>query len=349
MAKLTPGNFKTDLVTLIKRIKKEPLSSNYFVFSQEKSVFDNIIKEIGSKFADGNFDYKNNFSKYYSEDTNLEMLINECSNASFFSEKKIVYYKLSKKTGTKGGLKADDKKALINYLNNPNPETILVIAVRDKEYLIDSYSEYFVKNTGVFIINNPDEDELTEWINTNKGEYSIDKDAVKVLLQHINPSYDESFQELEKLKLYCYETKTIDIKAVHLCIGMSREYNENDFINAILDRRPDTAMLIYDNLALREDSDILLIYMIGSLFQGIFKLGDPGFKNINEYEQKRELKIFYDKNNTILNKYKKFRSETNELKIKNSFDYIYKTDKALKTSSTDKRTLFSTLITEVLK
>jgi len=349
MAKLTPGKFNIDLVSLIKRIKKEPLSSNYFVFSQEKSVFDNMIKEIGDKFAEGNFDFKNNFSKYYSEETSMEMLINECSNASFFSEKKIIYYKLSKKAGTKGGLKADDKKALVNYLNNPNPETILLIAVRDKEYQIDSYSDYFVKNTGVFILDSPGENELIEWLDENKGEYKLEKDAVTLLLRHINPSYDESIRELEKLKSFCYESKIIDSNAVNLCIGMSREYNEGDFINAILDRRPDTAMLIYDNLALREDADILLIYMISSLFQGIFKLGDPELNKMNDYELKRELKIFYDKNNTILNKYKKFRSETNELKIKNSFDYIYITDKTLKTSSADKRTLFSRLITEILK
>jgi len=349
MAKLTPGKFNVDLVTLIKRIRKEPLSSNYFIFSQEKSVFDNIIKEIGEKFTEGNFDIKNNFSKYYSEETDMEMLINECSNESFFSEKKIIYYKLSKKSGTKGGLKADDKKALISYLNNPNPETILVIAVRDKEFSIDTYAEYFVKNTGVFILESPGEDELINWLNENRGEFNLEKDAIKVLLQHINPSYDESIQELEKLKSFCYDTKTIDLNAVNLCIGMSREYNESDFINAILDRRPDIAMLIYDNLALRDDYDILLIYMISSLFQGIYKLGDPELNRMNEFELKRELKIFYDKNNTILNKYKKFRSQTNELKIKNAFDYIYRTDKALKTSNADKRSLFTTLIAEILR
>ena len=83
-----------------------------------------------------------------------------------------------------------------------------------------------------------------------------------------------------------------------------------------------------------------------SAFLAIYKLSDPDFqKNVqNPY---KELRI-YKNIEKVMPIYKKYMLRINELKIKSAFDYICRTDKAMKSTETNKRALFTALITELV-
>ena len=112
-------------------LKKESVPNNILLFSSDKVVYEEFIRKAGEKFIGKDYNKKEHFTRYYSDDVPIETLVTECSNLGFFTEKKIICYKLVKRAGTRGGLKKDDLSSLVNYAKNPNPDTILILLVTD--------------------------------------------------------------------------------------------------------------------------------------------------------------------------------------------------------------------------
>ena len=327
-------------------LKKESVPNNILLFSSDKVVYEEFIRKAGEKFIGKDYNKKEHFTRYYSDDVPIETLVTECSNLGFFTEKKIICYKLVKRAGTRGGLKKDDLSSLVNYAKNPNPDTILILLVTDVEYLLSSYSGYAIPDIRTFAVKEPSETDLAAFVKKHIDGYSMTDQAISVFLSFLAPSYDSVFAELEKLKVYTVKSKTIDLESINLCIGISRDFDEIDFVEAILSRNAQKALKIYDNITLRDDVEILLLYHIMSAFLAIYKLSDPDFqKNVqNPY---KELRI-YKNIEKVMPIYKKYMLRINELKIKSAFDYICRTDKAMKSTETNKRALFTALITELV-
>jgi hypothetical protein len=99
-------------------------------------------------------------------------------------------------------------------------------------------------------------------------------------------------------------------------------------------------------MSLKEDVEIYFLVLLNSALIGITKLFDPKINELNNFTLSRELRIWkYDEKR--INIYKNYIRSTNELNIIKAFDYIYKADKAFKTSSQDKRAVFTTLIRNI--
>ncbi|MCX6164643.1 MAG: hypothetical protein NTU73_07245 [Ignavibacteriae bacterium] len=106
-------------------------------------------------------------------------------------------------------------------------------------------------------------------------------------------------------------------------------------------------MKIYDMLSLKEEIEIRLVSYLVSAFIAIYKMFDPKIKEYQGYNLNRELKLWGKNADKMKGIYEDYKSATNELKIMKAFDYIYRADKAFKTSSPDKRAIFTTLVSNL--
>ena len=349
MAKDNKGNkYKISYKDLRTKLSKEKIGNNIFIFTPEKILLNEIISLIGEKFIGKTFNEKEHVRKFYSDDKNVEEFITTCSNLGFFSEKKIVLYKIFKRPGVRGFSK-DEKPAILNYLGENNPDTFLIFLVQDREYNFSNFEDLEPKGVKFFAISEATEAETLEWVKEKFDDYKIDDETIIYLMKFLNFSFDEIFTEIEKLKSYCFNSKIITKESVNLCIGLSKDFSENDFIEAVLSRNANKALQIYDKLTLKEDIDIRLLAFLTSAFIAIAKLFDPEVNILVGYNLKRELRIWGDRGDNLVEIYKKYKSATNELKIMKAFDYIYKADKAFKTSAVDKKSVFSVLINNLTK
>ena len=345
MAKNTDNKYNINFDTLKKKLSGKNIPSNLLLFIPEKILFEEILGIAGKSFIGKEYAGKTHLKLFYSDDKNIEDVINECSNLGFFSEKKIVVYKILKRTGVKG-LSKDDKSAILNYLVRFNPDTLLILFVQDKEFTFSNFEEFENKNIEIFITGLTAENEIFNWVKQNFEGYEITDDTIYHFLQFLNPSLDEIITEVEKLKTYCSADHKISFDSVNLCVGASKDFNENDFIEAVFTRDVNKALKIYDNMSLKEDVEIYFLVLLNSALIGITKLYDPKINELNNFMLSRELRIWrYDEKRVKI--YKNFIRSTNELNIIKAFDYIYKADKAFKTSSQDKRAVFTTLIRNI--
>jgi DNA polymerase-3 subunit delta len=347
MAKYNQGKeYKIKYSDLLAKAKSGKLPQNIFLFLNEKSLLEEFLSEAGKKFIGNSFDSKQHIRKFFSGDKRIEDVMNECSNLGFFSEKKVVVYRVEKRTGVKG-LSKDDKQALINYFRNSNPDTMLVLHVQDSEYTLSNFDDFTAGNITFYIKEETTSAEIEKWIKEKLDGYEVSEDAVTLLLKYVNPSFDEVITELDKLKTYCAVSKKINVEDVNLCVGLTRDFNENDFIMAVMSRNMNSALKIYDLLSLKDEIEIRLISYLISAFISVYKMFDSKIVGFDQWAKKRELKIWGKNADKMLDIYENYKNSTNELKIMKAFDYIYRADKAFKTSSPDKRAIFTALISNL--
>lgn len=341
--------------SLLDKLQKDSIDNNILLSLREKVLLDDVVKIICKNFVGKSFDVKNNLISFNAEDKVIENILNECSNIGLFSEKKVVVIRNIKK------LLKNEKLALLDYLNRFNPDTCLIMVASDEEFSVDKIFLFDSKeddnhkgnkkiiesNVKIFEIDEFSDTEMILWIKEKFEDYVISEETIKHLLQFTNYSFDEILSEIEKLKTYCYFTKEVTIDAVNLCNGISKDFNETDFIRAVLKRDKNFALKIYDQITLKKDIEVYLIFLLNSAFIIINKLFDPGISKLQGWQLKKELKLWFEDQEKLLPYYKEFKNSIDSDKMKLAFEYIYKTDKILKLSGGDRKTTMTSLINNI--
>ncbi|MCI0473856.1 MAG: hypothetical protein L0Y76_09775, partial [Ignavibacteria bacterium] len=150
-------------------------------------------------------------------------------------------------------------------------------------------------------------------------------------------------------KTYCTGRKEITIDDINLCVGMTKDFNENNLFEAILNRNFEKAIGIYNNMSSKtaassSEVELRFIGYMNNLFIAMHKLRDAGmYGRSHDFRLFSELKLWKD-GYRMIKIYKDYLSGLNELKIKKAFDYIYLSDRALKHTQQDKQLVISNLI-----
>ncbi|MDQ3021822.1 MAG: hypothetical protein M3R36_14810 [Bacteroidota bacterium] len=343
---------------LIDVLKKESVANNILISITEKDLSDDLIRIISERFVGNYFEAKDHIIGFNAEDKPIENLLNECSNTGLFTERKVVVLRNVRK------LLKDAKTALLDYIKNPNPGICLIMISTDEKFEVDKIflsdnkekdepgtanknKKIIESNVKIYEVSKLSDIELVNWIGEKFAGYKISNDTIKQFLQFTNYSLDEILSEIEKLKTYCYFSKEVTTDIINLCNGIAKGFDETDFIKAILEHQGDKALKIYSQISLRKDVEVFLIFLLSSAFIIINKLFDPSAAKLEGFALKRELKLWFPEQDKLLPHYRNFRNSIKQEKIKTAFEYIYTTDKILKTSGADKRTTMTLLINNI--
>jgi DNA polymerase III delta subunit len=355
MAKSDSG-YLISFKRLADTLRKEPVANNILISLREKVLSDDLIKIIGDNFVGKSFNPKEHLIIFNAEDKPIENLLNECSNTGLFSERKVVVLKNVKK------LLKDAKTALLDYLRRPNPDTCLVMFSTeekfepDKIFLPDTKDDsgnakenrkVIAGSVKIYEISEFSDSDIMDWMEEKFEGYKISKQTIKHFLQFTNYSLDEILSEIDKLRTYSYPSLEITMDAVNLCNGIAKDFNETDFIQAVLEHEAEKALKIYSHISLKKDAEVFLIFLLVSAFSAINKLFDPAVSRLEGFPLKRELKLWFPDQEKLLPYYRNFRNSVEHSKVKKAFEFIYSTDKILKTSGADRRTTFSSLINNI--
>lgn len=340
MAKKIEYGYKNSYSELIEKIKSEKIKGSILLFVYYRIILEEIIQTLGIKFIGKDYNAKDYLKKFYSDETDINKILSESGNLGFFSEKKINLVRYFKKAGGRG-INKDFKESLLKYIKSPNPDTLLIIAVTDNSINPAIFSEFDIPEMKIYMLKEPTEQELLNWMKEKLKNYKIEPNALEHLLGYIEMSYDAANEEINKLISYNAESELITLDSINKCIGFTKDYSELDFIKAILSRNMEKAIRIYKNLYLKSDIELRLLGYLNNMFINLSKLIDPSFdRNIN---LTYELKLFKDSEEQK-QLYFNYVRNINELKIKKGFDYICRTDLMVKYSKYDRYTVFTTLI-----
>lgn len=201
---------------------------------------------------------------YEYDSNNIADVIEECSYNDLFGSKKLVILDNSNFLSSKGTL---DSEIFNNYINNMNPNTILVLKVREEK--LDERKKLVkdLKNIANFKeFKNVDIKDMDSFIKEyfSKEGYSIDIDAIREIKNRINSFTQVLTSELDKLIIYKIEDKIVNLNDVKKVITKYDDGIIFKFISSILKKDKVKIFELYNNIINSGEDPSVIISLLES-------------------------------------------------------------------------------------
>ena len=254
----------------------------YVIYGTNEYLIEQKIKELTS----------GNIINYDLEFDSLKDILFDASMISLLDEKKyIVVNNPYFLTQAKEGDPIIDTTILEDYLNNINPNTILIFKYCKEKIMETKKITKLLKNKGIFFeynkINN-----LSVAKENLKG-YKIKNEDLNLLLDREGDNTSILINEIEKLKLYKYDTKEITKEDV-LEINKYEEVDFFKFIDHIINKEKSLALNEYFNLLNQKEEPIKILIVIASKIRLMYQvkvLSEKGY-TVNDIANQLEVKSY---------------------------------------------------------
>ena len=194
---------------------------NYYIDLVSDYFENNIIDE---SFRD--FDQ----AVFYGRDTDMTSVISAAKQYPMMSPVRLVLVKEAQ------DIDARTWEPLVGYLDNPQPQTILVFCYRHKSLDKRSKAYQAIAAKGeVYEHKKLYDNEVPKWIGeyVQQQGYAITERAAQLLAQYLGTDLGKIANEIGKVFIVTPKGATIDVAQIEENIGISKDYNVFELQNAI--------------------------------------------------------------------------------------------------------------------
>ena len=239
MAKQTDQDILVQFNTIMGEIKGKRFAPVYILMGEEPYYSDLIIEAILQNVLEPQ-ERDFNQTVVYAQDTTTADILQACRRYPMFAPRQLVMVKEAQHLA-----KLD---VLEGYVENPVPETVLVLAFTGKS--VDKRTAFYKKAKGKCMIFESvaiNEWNVARWITTYMQEqgYSITPDAASLMAEHTGNALRKIVLEADKLfKGMPLTKKEITVKDIETNIGISREFSAFELSKALVFKDYDKAYKI---------------------------------------------------------------------------------------------------------
>lgn len=251
---------------IIKDIRQKQFKPIYFLMGDEPYYIDKICDEL-EKHVLTEEEKSFNQSILYGHDVKLKDVVGEAKRYPMMAERVLVVVKEAQHLGNKW----DDLEA---YAAAPLDTTVLVFAVKGKKLDKRTRTYKNISNQGVIFESKKEyENKIPDWIgrNLNARGYKTTPKAVQLLAESLGNDLNRIDNELAKLEVIVPKNTVIDDTVVEENIGISKDYNNFELINALRDKNLKKAIKIQKYFA-ADPRHHPLVLTLGLLFNYFAKL-----------------------------------------------------------------------------
>jgi len=276
----------------------------YLLYGLEKYLID---KEINKIIENNNIDSININSYDLNNDT-LNNIIDDSQTVSLFSEKKaIIVYNSYIFTAKKNNIE-QNTEVLEEYLNNINPDTILIFVlyeekIDERKKIVKSFKNKIdIKNfSSLNNINNVVKDMF-------KG-YQISSGTISLLIDRVGKNLGILSQEVDKI--IAYKNNDLNITDNDIIILTNKNFEIDIFvlIEAIISKDKEKALNIYYEMLKYNEEPIKIIVMLANQFRIIYQSKEMYKKGYTENDIASTLNIHPYRIKLALNKAKEYNSK----------------------------------------
>lgn len=224
-----------------------------------------------------------------SENT-LEDVFVESGYVSMFQEDKYIIVKNANFFGT-DKLNDSDTEALLNYLEHPNEQSILIFICNTKldlrkkitKLIKDKYNLVAIPNLKYYEIENRVMDVF------KKNNFKIDNDTVKYIVQNGLNNYDLIMGEVEKIMLFYIDPGYISYDDVTHLVSKSINTNNFLFVDALVDGDLEKSLELLNDLKIMKVEPTILLSLIARDFRIMLQIKTLLEQEKREYEIMNEL------------------------------------------------------------
>lgn len=297
----------------------------YILYGLEKIL---INREIDKIINQSNLN-SDSITKYDLEDTDLNLILDDAETYSFFDDKKmIIVYNAYIFTGKKGPEQNTDR--LERYLNDPNPNTVLVFnIIADK---LDERKKIVKLTKKIGIIKQLIVKDISLFVKTLFEPYEINSQNIELLIKRVGNNSDILNNEISKIKIYKNNDKKITTNDI---IALTTQIIDTDifkFIDNIILNNKSLAFETYNELIKIGEEPIKIIVMLANQFRLMYQVKGLTRKGYSEKDIAKILDIHPYRVKLALGKSKNF-SDNKLLSVLNQLADL---DKQIKKGEIDK-------------
>lgn len=239
------------------------MNNLFLMISNDKVTLDSKLQEILKQNKDAEVVH------YDLLEVPVEHLIEDLDTYNFLAGKKIVVghnasFLSSEKV--RGSIEHNLEK-LEKYIENPNPENILILVCDsiDKRKKISSL--IFKKATIIETIT-----DIHTLMKQKLEDYQMNDRTEKKLLEFCRDDFERVFHELEKLKLYKLEEKVITEEDIDTIVMKSMDDNIFHLVDSILTGNKKYAFTLYHDFLLHGEQVVNIIRILSNKIRLIYQV-----------------------------------------------------------------------------
>jgi DNA polymerase-3 subunit delta len=323
----------------------------YFLMGEEPYFIDQITECIEDKVLD-EASKAFGLTVVYGRDVSMEQVVSLAKGFPMMGDRQIVIVKeaqdMKEWKSRKKEDDDDDLKAIIHYVQNPTPSTLLVFTYKNKT--LDKRKKLYKlldKNGVVFESEKIKEYKLADWIEkyvATRG-YKINHTAAQLLAEYLGTDLSKVVNAINKLAIILPEKSEITPKTIEDNIGISKDYNVWELQRALGQKdvlKANRIIQYFESNPKANPIQMVLPSLYGHYSKLAMYLSLPDKKNAAS-----ELGM----NPYALNDYKDASTRYNAQKVERIIGYIRETDKKSKgvnNVSVDHGDLMKELIFKIL-
>jgi len=226
------------------------------------------------------------------EENTLDEVIEEANYMPFLDDKKYLVVNNSY-LFTSDSSKEEDFSALLNYIDHPNPSTILIFTtlkpLDERKKIVK-----LLKEKGQVIIKKPiTEKELVNLIQNliKKQNKQISLKAINQIIELCQANYDLVLQEIKKLLIYYDDKEVINDDEIALIVSNETLISNFKFCDAVIAKDMNKAFKLFDKLKENKEEPVMLIGLLVSQYRLILTVKYYLSKNYNKASITSQLKI----------------------------------------------------------
>ena len=306
----------------------------YLLNTQENFL---INKEKDKIIQENNID-EINVNEYDLEETSIKDIIDDCSTYSLFNEKKVVVVNNSYLFASKKS-KEEDLKILEDYLNNYNPDTILIFTINDK---LDERKKVTKLIRKVGKVLELDIKDIKSIVKEMFEPYKIENNLITLFIDRVGNDLTLINNKINKIKIY--KDKDLEITKEDIISLTTENIEANIFllIDSIINKNKKEALLIYNKLIDLNEEPIAIIIALANKIRSIYQTKELYKKGYKESDIASILGVkpgylYYLKDS--LNKYESY-------KLSNLLEQLADLDYGIKKGTISKKQALELFIIE---
>ena len=227
------------------------MNNLYLIETDNYEILEMKVKELLKK----NKLSMDNLITYDMDEINISDAIIDLDTYSLFNEKKVVLCKNCQFLSSVKNEIEHDITLLEKYLNNPNPDNILILSVNKTDGKKNIVK--LVKEKCQIIENDID---IVKYVKEYTKGYGISDEVIRYLIINTTEDISHITNELDKLMALKSEEKEIIKKDIDLVVIKRIDSNIFDLIDAIISKNKEKSLRIYNEMT-NYGEDIFKIFV----------------------------------------------------------------------------------------
>src|SRR5574344_383544 len=227
-----------------------------------------------------------NISKYELDSTNYKDIVEDASTISLFSDKKVIIVNNSYIFTSIA--KAGDTTIFEDYIENYNPDTILIFKLNETK--IDERKKVvkLLKKNGTIKDFNNTKD-INKIIIDMLDNYKMSNETMNVFIDRVGNDIYNIQNEIDKIKLYKGNNYNITKEDVINLTSENIDANLSSLMDAITDNNKEKAITIYKELLRLNTEPIQIIISLANKYRLMYQAKSLARKGYTELEIGKEL------------------------------------------------------------